>query len=128
MNNHLQTSTGNQGFTLIEVLVAIVILSIGIIALTSMQTAGIKGNATANILTVGGNWGATKIEQIFAMDYDELENGSSTSANGNYQITWTVTEDYPMPDTKSVDISVSGKDGNENRSVDITYIKARYVK
>jgi type IV pilus assembly protein PilV len=117
-----------SGFTLIEVLIAMVILSIGIIALTSMQTTGIKGNATANILTTGGTWAADSVERVFAMDFDVLADGTTTSTDGKYTITWDVTDDNPMPDTKTIDITVTSQDSGNQRSVDINYIKAKYVK
>lgn len=117
-----------EGFTLIEVLIAMVILSIGIIALTSMQTTGIKGNATANILTTGGTWAADSVERVFAMDYADLTSGSTTSTNGKYTTTWNVTDATPMPETKSIVITVTSQDGGQQRSVVVNYIKAKFVK
>lgn len=115
------------GFTLIEVLVAMVILSIGVLALTSMQTAGMKGNSTANVLTVGGTWVASTIEEIFGTEYDDLANGNTTTVDGKYTVTWTVTDDSPMPDTKSVNLIVAGQDKQNQRRVEVDYIKAKYV-
>lgn len=124
----LNSGIKEQGFTLIEVLIAMVILSIAIIALTSMQTAGIKGNSTAQLLTTAGTWGADAVERVFVMDYDLLADGSETSPDGNYTISWDVTEDDPMPATKRVDITVTAKDVDTQRNVEINYIRAKYVK
>ena len=55
---------------MIEALVAIVILSIGIIALYSLQTMSIKGNAIAISITTAANKGEDKIEEILALPYD----------------------------------------------------------
>ena len=41
------------GFTLLEVIVAISILSVGLLAVASMQTAAIKGNDGAYRITEG---------------------------------------------------------------------------
>lgn len=128
MNDKKCTLEKEDGFTLIEVLIAMVILSIGIIALTSMQTTGIKGNATANILTTSGTWAADTVEQVFAMEYDSLADGNKTSADGKYTITWDVTDDTPMPDTKTLEITVTSQDGWQQRSVVVNYIKAKFVK
>lgn len=128
MKKTIFSMTDARGFTLVEVLVAMVVLSIGIIALTSMQSTGIKGNATANILTTGGTWAADTVEQVFAMDYDTLADGNTTSVDGNYSINWDVTDDTPMPDTKTVAITVSSPDMGQQRNVVINYIKAKYVQ
>lgn len=66
-----------QGFTIIEVLVAIAILTIGIFAMLTMQATAIKGNATANSITEATTWGADEIEQLFALKYDDLEDKDS---------------------------------------------------
>ena len=60
-----------QGFSLVEVIIAIAILSIGLITLISMQTTGIKGNATASQITVSSDWAADRIEQIYSWDFDD---------------------------------------------------------
>lgn len=60
-----------QGFTIIEVLIAIAILTIGILTMITMQATSIKGNATANIITEATAWGADEIEQLFAMKYSD---------------------------------------------------------
>lgn len=128
MKKNTQIASNNRGFTLIEVLVAMVILSIGIIALTSMQTTGIKGNATANILTTGGTWAADSVERIFAMEYNDLKDTTSTSVDGHYSTNWEVTDDTPLPNTKTVAVTVTSSDGGEQRRVVVNYIIAKYVK
>lgn len=67
----MKHNNSQDGFTLLEVLMAIVILTIGIFALLSMQTTSIKGNATANRITEASDWGADEIEQIFALKYGD---------------------------------------------------------
>ena len=128
MKQNSHVAFNDRGFTLIEVLVAMVILSIGIIALTSMQTAGIKGNSTANILTTGGTWAADSVERIFAMDYDDLKNATSTSVDGHYSTNWQVTNNTPLPNTKTVTITVTSSDGGDQRRVVVNYIIAKFVK
>ena len=40
-----------EGFTLIEILIAVTIFAIGMLAVGSMQVSGIRGNATAQGIT-----------------------------------------------------------------------------
>ena len=59
--------TNQSGFTLIEVLVAMVILTIGILSLYSMQISAIRGNSLANHLTTAATWNADRLEQFAAL-------------------------------------------------------------
>ncbi len=119
-------SNNQKGFTLIEVVIALGVLSIGILALMVMQFSGIKGNATANTITSAAVLAGDRIEQIFGMDYDALDSGNATSPGG-YNIAWTVTEDDPMDLTKTVQITVSRLERGVTRTVTYDYIKAKIV-
>lgn len=94
----------NQGFTLIEVVIALGVLAIGIIAMFSMQTMGIKGNSNANRITETTIWAADKIEEIVALDYDDLidrnnngtehdldKDGIDDTKDGNFGLNDTMT-------------------------------------
>jgi prepilin-type N-terminal cleavage/methylation domain-containing protein len=58
-----------NGFTLIETLMAMAIFTIGILGLFGMQTAAIKENLTANAITTGSTWATDRVERLLAMDY-----------------------------------------------------------
>ncbi|GAB4342358.1 MAG: hypothetical protein Kow0089_17350 [Desulfobulbaceae bacterium] len=77
----------NQGFSLIEVIVALAVLTIGILAVNAMQTLSIRGNKTANDITAGTGWSADQVERIILMDYDDLVdtngNGAGPDVNDN---------------------------------------------
>jgi type IV pilus modification protein PilV len=62
---------GQDGFTLIEVMIAMAVFTIGILSLNVMQTSAINGNASANRLTIASTWAADRVERIFALDYDD---------------------------------------------------------
>ena len=64
--------SNEAGFTLIEVIVALAILTIGILAVNAMQTAAIRGNMTASDITISSTWASDRVEQIFGMAYDDL--------------------------------------------------------
>ncbi len=68
----MKIRNNENGFTLIEALVAMVILTIGIMSLYSMQITSIQGNSTASQITTAATAGANQVENIFAMDYDLL--------------------------------------------------------
>ena len=55
---------GQSGFTLIESMVAAVILSVGLLALSGMQAMSLKKNVSANELTRVSNLAADMVERI----------------------------------------------------------------
>ena len=60
----LDYSSKEAGFTLIELLVAIAILSIGLLAVGSMQIAGIGGNRSAYRTTEGVTLAQDRMERL----------------------------------------------------------------
>ena len=68
----MKIRNNENGFTLIEALVAMVILTIGILTMYTMQISSIQGNSTASQITTAATAGADQIENIFAMNYDLL--------------------------------------------------------
>ena len=70
------------GFTLIEVLVAIVVLSLGLIAFNIMQVQTVKGNADGIGLS-SMSWIATDfVEGIISDKYDIVEGFDGGGSNG----------------------------------------------
>lgn len=60
----------NRGFTLTEVMIALAVFTIGILAVNAMQTASIKGNSKARKITEAGNLATDRIENIISLDYN----------------------------------------------------------
>ncbi len=133
------------GFTLIEVTIAIIILGIGLLALATMQATSLKGNVTANQVSVSANWAANRIERIMTLAYDHRElqdrnnsgalgldamdeaaDGQEISPDGYYTIYWNVAEDNPMPNLKTVRIIVHRNERGQDKRVVMDYIKAKY--
>ncbi len=83
--------TGNKmkeaGFTLIELMVAAAIFSIGLLAIGSMQVGAIQGNSTANGITQGTTWAENQVERLIGLDYNDPDladtDGDGTSQDGN---------------------------------------------
>lgn len=126
------TTTNENGFTLIEALIAMVILALGIFALYSMQMASIQGNGRAARVTSAATWGADRLETLMTLDYDDpsdpnheltdknsdgvagLDNTDTPGSpadhgpetEGPFTIYWNVADDYPAFGTKTVRVLV----------------------
>ena len=85
----MKTLQTENGFTLIEALVAMVVLSIGIFSLYSMQLNGIRGNSKANALTTAATWNADQVEKVVGAQYsaatvkDVDGDGTGQDTNGD---------------------------------------------
>ncbi len=89
---------GERGFTLVEVLVSLVILTIGLAALVSMAGSGAKATAYTRHAGEASVVGQDKLEQLRVMSPALLTDGTDTvdahafvSATGMYTRTWTVS-------------------------------------
>lgn len=137
----------NKGFTIIEVLIAMVILGIGLLSLATMQVTGIKGNATANRITTGSSFSADRIEKLFALDWTHADladdkapngtaglnatgasaDGSAVTSDGLYTIYWNVADNTPMPDIKKIRIIITRNQGSSTNPVIMDYLKPKQI-
>ena len=103
MSNKLKLLKNTSGFTLIEVMLAILILAFGMMAMALLQVTAIRGGSFSNQMTQASILGQDKIEELKNTDYSSIVNGSDTKVGGNgvtYTRAWTVTESDP-PGTPS---------------------------
>jgi type IV pilus modification protein PilV len=80
----------DRGFTLLEVIIAISILTFGILAVGAMQGAALRGNNFAYGRTSDSTLAQDALEDLMALPYANMVDGSRTE--GNYMINWTVTQ------------------------------------
>lgn len=71
----------NQGFTLIEALIAMLVLAIGILALNTMQISSIRGNTTANKLTEVSTLAGNCYERLLNVSYNDSTMDTDPAAN-----------------------------------------------
>ena len=61
----------DEGFTLIEILIATAVFAIGILAVLSMQVSSINTNATAKKVTDNYTWAAQRAEEFMALAFTD---------------------------------------------------------
>ncbi|MCU0564291.1 MAG: prepilin-type N-terminal cleavage/methylation domain-containing protein [Desulfobacterales bacterium] len=95
--SHRSRQQSCTGFSLIEVLVAMAIFSIGILAVYSMQIYSIRGNTSARGITENITLASAKVEELLAQTYDhaDLDVGlhQATVPGGYQSLQWQVSED-----------------------------------
>jgi type IV pilus assembly protein PilV len=115
----------DDGFTLIEVMIALVVMSIGLTALAAVQISAIQGNAFSKRMTTAVSIVDEKMEQIKSNLYTEIVSESSsqiTQSNLNFTRQVTVTNNSPLTNTKTINVTVSWSEGSKSHSVPITTV------
>lgn len=84
---------GNRkGFTLLELLIGLVILSIGLLSLAQLQLVAVKRNSFAQKLTQATVFTQEKLEDLRRMGYTEVMAASTQSnetLSGNFTRSWS---------------------------------------
>jgi Tfp pilus assembly protein PilV len=75
------------------VLIAISILTVGLLGVASMQVSGIRGNYMSSNATLALTLAQDKMEELLAMDYDDADLGDDEAGN-NGDLTSTTTTDH----------------------------------
>jgi len=70
-----------EGFSLIEVLVALAILAVGLLGLAMFQITAIKGNAIASKWTVATELAQDRLERFRHVGWDNITSSSSSGFN-----------------------------------------------
>ena len=100
-----------DGFSLLEVVIAISVFAIGMLAVAGLQTTSITGNFTARQATVSTSLGQAEIERLLALPFDHPDL-SATAGNprswteGNYLYRLEVTPDDLFANTKTIQLDV----------------------
>ncbi|PIP43733.1 MAG: hypothetical protein COX17_05415, partial [Deltaproteobacteria bacterium CG23_combo_of_CG06-09_8_20_14_all_60_8] len=117
------------GFTLMEVLMAVTVFAIGILAAASMQVAAIRTNATARVISEATVVAARQQEVLLDRPYPhvdlrQLPPGQPLPevVQGNTQTTWKVRDNFPEIATKTVTITVTGMDRGLKKTVQVDRI------
>jgi hypothetical protein len=110
-----------------EVLMAMAIFSIGILAVGSMQINSANSNTGARIHTEEYTWVVDQIERLTTLDYDhgDLSDDVTHSVDqGPYTVSWTVVYDSPVEGAKRIAVTATGAHPRA-QPITIDFIRAR---
>ena len=118
--------SNKQGFTLLEIIIALSILSIGLLGLASLQLTAIRGKAFAEDFSKEEILAASRMRSLLALPYTDadLTAGSHTdpSPPSGYEVTWQVSDNDPVKSTKTIVLTVTWADHGIKKSVAMSRI------
>lgn len=112
-----------DGFTLMEVLVAMLLLTIGLLGVANLTVGIIKGNSYSKNVTTATIVAQQQIDQAQRVGYTNVNSlaGSTTVSMGGTSFTraTTVTNSSPLGEAnmKTVSVAVSWNPGNNSVSL-----------
>lgn len=127
-NGIRRSSMQQQGFSLIEVMISLVILSFGVMALTDLQLTVTKGNKSSGGLASATTVATQKIESLKTASYSTIQSESPTtvtSAGRTFTRQVIVTDNQPSVNVKTVKVIVTGTDGLGTFQVPLSTIIAQ---
>ncbi|MBW2108170.1 MAG: prepilin-type N-terminal cleavage/methylation domain-containing protein [Deltaproteobacteria bacterium] len=135
------------GFSLVELLIAMAILAIGLLALADMQIASIKGNSFSGATTDATTLAQDRLEQLMTLTYSGLTTDANlvdtdadgdaglndatagtadfSQTQGNYTIFWNVSDGSVVSNTKTLSVIVTWSEQGQQKKVSVRGIKPR---
>ncbi len=137
----IKNGINNRGFSLLEVVIALGIFSIGILAIASLQITATSGNAKARFSTEAATLAQDVVERLLAIDYvrDSIplrsefkfaDNGTRVyqDPSGRYTIDWTVSgPDTPIDRAITVNVTVRWWAYGIPRRYNLNFIKTEEI-
>ena len=129
MKIHTPRQTSNQGFTLVEVLIAAVILAIGLISVATMTARSTIQDSRAYYMSRASNIMEEFIENSTRDQYDSETFKNMTSASTNtiidgiqYSMTCNLQNDAPINNTKEMTCVISWNNKGIQASTAYVYV------
>ena len=101
-----------KGVSLIEILIAIILFSVGIsFAMRTLPSSNVTTTRARNI-TKASNLSQEKLESLMTIDYADADlsagthNDPDNPIDNNFFRTWTVVDNTPLVDMKRVSVTV----------------------
>ena len=124
-----KSMSGQKGFTLLEVMIAVFLLAVAIMGAASLTTSVIKSNSLSQTLTTATTLAKDKMEEQKAANFTALPTAGSpdyATANGTVQASasgsyYTRTWGVAGTDPKTITVTVTWP---TNRTVELKTIRA----
>ncbi|MCL0033860.1 prepilin-type N-terminal cleavage/methylation domain-containing protein [Thermodesulfovibrionales bacterium] len=126
-NSKLKTHSDNRGFTLIEMFIAIFVLTVGLLAVAGLLVTTIQANASARWTTAATTFAAEKVEELIAEGWPDVDSGTDEQCPNFPGLTrdWAVTDDPLNVDgLRQIEVTATWTERGRDRNVTISTLVA----
>ncbi|MGA1825707.1 MAG: type IV pilus modification PilV family protein [bacterium] len=127
-----------QGFTLVEVLLSVIILSTGLLLIAELQITGAKGNKNSKDTSSAIILAESKIEELKDDGFSSLIDGNfpvgtsipidpSGAAGGIFTRRWTIRPYKNSSTMKHVEVNVTWADKGRSHSISLDTVLSDYL-
>ncbi len=147
------TARRDKGFTLLEVMIAVAVLSLGILAVGTMQVSSVQGNSLAGNTTEATTLAEESLERLIGLPFNHVDlqditgDGAATLRNplpplpaspvpdmaarppeyqvqaGRFTVCWNVANNLNLNNTRTINVIVVWRQGSEGKAVLLEYVK-----
>lgn len=118
-----------RGFTLIEVMVALVVFAVGVLSLAMLIPLGTKGISRSGQTTRASELSVSTMERLLSTPYDDgdlsvgTHNDPGNPYTGSYYVQWVVEGDQPITSCKRITVRVRWPRSNSATNVRLVGVK-----
>lgn len=130
---HKVRSHDKNGFTLIEVMITIFLITVGVMAIAKMQVYALKADRVAYNQTEASMYASNKAEDLIHLGFGDpaLSEGDHpidetekwVGPNGKYEVTWNVGVAPTDANTKIIQLKVAWSDDGGPKEMHFAYVK-----
>lgn len=117
-------TAGQDGFTLIEILIALTVFSIAILGITAMQSSSIRGNQQARVISEEVLEAVSQVEALRMLAYDDALLAVGTHSNGDAAWDVALVNGAAQNEYKTIEFTLSWTLLGNARSYTINFIKS----
>ncbi|MCM0083172.1 prepilin-type N-terminal cleavage/methylation domain-containing protein [Geomonas sp. Red32] len=126
--SNIRQPNGEAGFTLLELLIAVLLLTIGFLGTFTSIWASQKAGSSSRNITQAATLGQDLMEQLLFRNYTGLRNGTYSYATtppypSSFSRSYTVQQDVPATNMKTVTVTVSWKEFNLTKTRTLTSVR-----
>ncbi len=144
-NNIRTLPKKEKGFTLLEVIIAISIFTIGLLAIAMLQGSAVRGTNSARTFTIAATLAGDRMEKLLALEKDspQLEDTDNDGTSGlsdigndadhaltnqvisgkSFDIFWNTAPDTPKTGNKTISLIISWSDQGRGKQLELRQVK-----